>query len=288
MKKLAVLAAAGAILVGFAGTAGATAVSLAGLNTGFTGHSSLTDSWFYNFNGVRSPADNPGDRYGNRHLPTNGPTPNSGYDVKSSSPNNDLVFGEALRSNGNFVSGLGLTVTGAVDFGSSITSPVRIIEDIWNDSNRHHHGIGVYPHSESTSEEQVNAGLGFNQFLILDFNQTVSLAGFDFAGGDHHACDSSSNNCGGWELYDFSSGVLGSVLQAGALNDKDFEVFEPIIGQTFALRSVMGQGVGESGWYLSGVAGAVAPVPLPLPFVMLATALAAFGLLRRKQTGSAV
>ncbi len=282
MRKSLVSIVTGALLLGFTGTANATAVSLDGLNTGFTGHSSLSDSWFYNFNGVRSPSDNTSDRYGNRHLPTNGPTPNGGHDVHSSGPNHELVFGEALRANGDFATGVGLTVRGAVDFGSSITSPVRIIEDIWNDSSRLHHGIGVYEHDDSTQEEQVNADVDFNQFLILDFNQSVNLAGFDFAGGDHHACNSSSNNCGGWELYDFSLGVLGAVLASGSLDTKDFEVFTPVTGQTFALRSVMGQGTGESGWYLSGVAGDVAAVPVPLPIAMFMVALAWLGLTGRK------
>lgn len=285
MRKKLVSILAGTLLLGVSGAANAAAVSLAGLNDDFTGHASLTDSWFYNFNGVRYPGDDPSDLYGNRHLPTNGPTPNGGYDVLSSG-SNEFVYGEALKANGDTTNGLSLTVSGGVDFGTSISTGSRIIEDIWNSSSRKHHGIGVYPDGDSSSEEQVNADVDFNQFLILDFNQSVNLAGFDFAGGDHYGCDSSSNNCGGWELYDFSTGVLGAVLASGSLVSQDFDVFAPITGKTFALRSVMGQGSGESGWYLSGVAGDISAVPVPLPFAMFFAALAWLGLAGRGRTSA--
>ncbi|RVU35938.1 hypothetical protein EOI86_11840 [Hwanghaeella grinnelliae] len=264
----------------FANAAGAATIG--GLNSGFVNDPGVAGSWFYNFNGDKNFS---GGSYQNRHFP-NGSSPTSG-DIRGTS----FTFGEAIRADNSAAVGTGLTVTGGVLLtdqqtnSTSLLTGVDIVEDIWG--GRHHHGIGV-EHDDSSTEEQVNSGVGFNQFLSLSFNQTVSLAGFDFAGGDHHGCDSSGNTCGGWELYAFDGVAFGALLGSGDLASDDFVVFDTaFVGEQFALVATVSEGEGESGWYLSGIAGDISAVPVPAALPLLFGAFGGLFLIRRRRSQSA-
>jgi len=270
--------AAGVVLLANA----ASAATVGGLNTAFVNDLGLAGNWFYNFNGDKNFS---GGSYKNRHFP-NGSSPTSG-DIRGSS----FTFGEAVRADNSLATGTGLTITGGVLMtdsqtnSTSILTGVNIVEDIWG--GRNHHGIGV-EHDDSSSEEQVNSGVGFNQFLSLDFNQAVNLAGFDFAGGNHYGCNSSSNTCGGWELYAFDGVAFGALLGSGDLSSDDFVIFDTaFVGEQFALVATFAAGAGESGWYLSGIAGDLSAVPVPAALPLLFTALGGMFLIRRRRSHTA-
>lgn len=293
-KVLGVAATAFCVSVSASNAASVTdADSFGGLNSSFVTNPALEGSWFYNFNGRIS------NGYTDRHLPISGE--NLVFESDKDIKGNRFDYGEAVRRDGSSAAGLGLSVVGGVDYtDGTITTGNRIIEDVWNSSSRKHHGIGLYYDTESANEEQVNAGSTFNQFLVLDFNQEVSLSGFDFAGGNHYACGRSDNQCGGWELYSLSTDVDLAVALAAAFGgaadrdgsfdadnstDDDFAVFDALNGSLFAIRAALLEppvGQGEMGWYLSGVAGATAvPVPAALPLML--AGLAALGMAARRR-----
>jgi len=279
----------------------ASAATINGLNGDLLTDPNTTGSWYFNFT-AQPVLDH--------HIP-DGITPiNLDY---TTGVGGSLDYTGAIRPNDlgitsdDDVIDIGLSVTGFNNFNvnSLFDSPQIIRHDYWN--GRLHNGIGVM--TEGTSdEEQVNyvpsqdPDENIEEYLRLSFKDPdtdapvqVSLQGLDFASGEHHACGLTTS-CGSLDIfaYDPDTGTVGTPVTRD-LGAVDFVTFGAggILGSDFLLVATNNFNAtdGELGWYLSGVAGDLAPIPLPpalLLFLGALTGLGGIGFLKRRERSPAV
>jgi|GEM_PF-3018082 len=278
-NKLLGLAVGGMALL-FCGTANAVPTTL-GLD--FLGEPDVANAWFFNFT-----------RKNNHHIASD----DNG--TQSTNTDFDAFVGEGGLDYISPIGGdplIGLTVRGFTGLNivgagaGTVSGNISGIEErVRHDFGGTNNGIGVMSTIENgnTSVEQVNSATGqgaYDEFLLLDFSETVNLLGLDFTNGNH-SLNCGASSCGLVDIYALNgAGTAFTLVTSGDLSVDDYLTFGAgFSSQQFILAAAGPAGSGgEQGWYLEGIAGNVSAVPLPASILFLLAGLTGLGMTRARR-----